>query len=168
MMSDEYKNLKSALREALKRERSAPWAEQAQRVAEREEVEAHLAKARSRYERYQREQREKKVLQEVKKEERAKRAEGKGEWPCINVLVDTRSCCSNYGNSIEVYVNMLKCCLRGQTMQQRREQSKDNVLQRAISRLERRGSRGEATRMKRIGRLNEVLLQSRRCRRSQA
>ncbi|KAJ9102929.1 hypothetical protein QFC20_004895 [Naganishia adeliensis] len=80
MMSDEYKNLKSALREALKRERSAPWAEQAQRVAEREEVEAHLAKARSRYERYQREQREKKVLQEVKKEERAKQAEGKGEW----------------------------------------------------------------------------------------
>lgn len=79
-MSDEYKNLKSALREALKRERSAPWAEQAQRVAEREEVEAHLAKARSRYERYQREQREKKVLQEVKKEERAKQAEGKGEW----------------------------------------------------------------------------------------
>jgi ribosomal RNA-processing protein 36 len=80
MMSDEYNNLKSALRDALRRERSAPWAEQAQRVAEREEVEAHLAKARSRYERYQREQREKKVLQQVKKEERAKQAEGKGEW----------------------------------------------------------------------------------------
>lgn len=72
--------MRAALREALKRERSAPWAEQEQRRAEREEIELHLAKARSRYERYQREQREKKVLQEVKKEERAKQAEGKGEW----------------------------------------------------------------------------------------
>ncbi|KAI5449389.1 rRNA biogenesis protein rrp36 [Naganishia albida] len=80
MMSDEYNTLKSALREALKRERSAPWAEQAQRVAEREEIEVRLHRARSAYERYQREQREKKVLQEVKKEERAKQAEGKGEW----------------------------------------------------------------------------------------
>jgi ribosomal RNA-processing protein 36 len=49
-------------------------------VAEREEIEIRLHKARSAYERYQREQREKKVLQEVKKEERAKQAEGKGEW----------------------------------------------------------------------------------------
>lgn len=80
MMSEEYQNMRAALREALKRERSAPWAEQEQRRAEREEIELHLAKARSRYERYQREQREKKVLQEVKKEERAKQAEGKGEW----------------------------------------------------------------------------------------
>jgi ribosomal RNA-processing protein 36 len=79
-MSEEYQNMRAALREALKKERSAPWAEQEQRRAEREEVEMHLAKARSRYERYQREQREKKVLQEVKKEERAKQAEGKGEW----------------------------------------------------------------------------------------
>ncbi|KAJ9102667.1 hypothetical protein QFC19_004776 [Naganishia cerealis] len=80
MMSEEYNNLRKALQTALKRERSAPFAEQDQRRQEREEVEMHLAKARSRLERYEREQREKKVLQQVKREERAKQAEGKGEW----------------------------------------------------------------------------------------
>ncbi|KAJ9119777.1 hypothetical protein QFC22_003487 [Naganishia vaughanmartiniae] len=80
LMSEEYHNLRKALKVALKQERSAPFAEQEQRRQEREEVEMHLAKARSRYERYEREQREKKVLQQVKKEEKAKRAEGKGEW----------------------------------------------------------------------------------------
>ncbi|KAJ9097162.1 hypothetical protein QFC21_004831 [Naganishia friedmannii] len=80
LMSEEYHNLRKALKVALRQERSAPYAEQDQRRQEREEVEMHLAKARSRFERYEREQREKKVLQEVKKEEKAKRAEGKGEW----------------------------------------------------------------------------------------
>lgn len=80
MLRDELGSLRTALAVASKAERSAPAAEREMRAAEREGIEGELARVRSRVERTEREEREREALRRVKKAEREKRAEGKGEW----------------------------------------------------------------------------------------
>ncbi|WWC65813.1 uncharacterized protein I303_108435 [Kwoniella dejecticola CBS 10117] len=80
MLKEEMANLRTALKTAEKVERSCPWAEKPMRTAEREAIELQLGRLRTKLVKHENEERERNVLSKVKKEERAKRAEGKGAW----------------------------------------------------------------------------------------
>lgn len=80
LLQDELSGLKLALATAVKAERTCSWAEKGARTAERERLEQQLGKVRTRLDRTKREAREREVLSKVKKEEKEKRAAGKGAW----------------------------------------------------------------------------------------
>ncbi|WVR08082.1 hypothetical protein IAU60_005128 [Kwoniella sp. DSM 27419] len=80
MLKEEMTSLKKALSVAQKAERTCPWAEKPARTAEREQIELQLGRVRTRLVRDQRDTAEREVLAKVKKEEREKRAQGKGAW----------------------------------------------------------------------------------------
>ncbi|WVQ96029.1 hypothetical protein IAU59_003129 [Kwoniella sp. CBS 9459] len=80
ILKEELSSLKQALFAAQKAERTCPWAEKAARTAERERIELQLGKVRTRLVRSERETAERDVLAKAKKEEREKRASGKGAW----------------------------------------------------------------------------------------
>jgi ribosomal RNA-processing protein 36 len=80
MQAAEVDNLRKAVSGAFKAERNCKLLEKPRFTAERERLEAELARARSKHERTKRENREREVLAKVKREEREKRESGKGAW----------------------------------------------------------------------------------------
>ncbi|OCF35205.1 rRNA biogenesis protein RRP36 [Kwoniella heveanensis BCC8398] len=80
ILKEELSSLKQALSAAQKAERTCPWAEKPARTAERERIELQLGKVRTKLVRSERETAERDVLAKAKKEEREKRASGKGAW----------------------------------------------------------------------------------------
>ncbi|WVF68488.1 hypothetical protein IAT40_003255 [Kwoniella sp. CBS 6097] len=80
ILKEELSSLKKSLYAAQKAERTCPWAEKPAKTAERERIELQLGKVRTRLVRSERETAERDVLAKAKKEEREKRASGKGAW----------------------------------------------------------------------------------------
>jgi ribosomal RNA-processing protein 36 len=80
LQKQELQNLRSAVTAALKAEKTCKLIEKPRFTAERERLERELARARSKHERTTRETRDREVLAAAKREERAKRADGKGAW----------------------------------------------------------------------------------------
>jgi hypothetical protein len=95
MLRDELAGLKTAVNMAAKAERTCSWAEKPARAAEREMLEDQLGRLRTKLERTERETKEREVLAKVKREEREKREQGKGEWymkkgGCVLDVADLR------------------------------------------------------------------------------
>jgi ribosomal RNA-processing protein 36 len=80
MLSAELTDLQASLKVAKKAVLSAPRHERRDKEAEVERIEMELGKVRTRREREARERREREAVGKWKKEERAKRGEGKKEW----------------------------------------------------------------------------------------
>jgi ribosomal RNA-processing protein 36 len=80
LLKSEFSTARARLNAALKAERSSPRDQREERIAEREEAESEVARLRSRVEVAERQEREREALARVKKEEKDKRAHGKGEW----------------------------------------------------------------------------------------
>lgn len=80
LLREEVKDLRRLIGATGKAERTCKLWEKAKFTEEREELEHKLAQTRTRLERAEREERERDVLAAAKREERAKRADGKGAW----------------------------------------------------------------------------------------
>jgi hypothetical protein len=79
-LKDDLAALRTAVQLASKAEKTCPLAQKPARVAEREMLELELGKLRTKIERGEREAKEREVMAGHKKEENAKRKEGKGAW----------------------------------------------------------------------------------------
>jgi len=80
ILKDDLAALRTAVQLASKAERTCPLSQKPARVAEREMLEMELGRLRTKIERGEREAKEREVLAGHKKEENAKRKEGKGAW----------------------------------------------------------------------------------------
>ncbi|KAL7425132.1 rRNA biogenesis protein rrp36 [Cryptotrichosporon argae] len=80
MLRDELAGLKQSLVTAIKAEQNCPLREKERFIQDRQRLELEVARVRTRLEKEERETRERDVLGRVKKEERDKRASGKGAW----------------------------------------------------------------------------------------
>jgi ribosomal RNA-processing protein 36 len=80
ILKDDLAALRTAVQLASKAEKTCPLAQKPARVAEREMLELELGKLRTKIERGEREAKEREVMAGHKKEENAKRKEGKGAW----------------------------------------------------------------------------------------
>lgn len=80
LLQEELQGATTAVKMALKAERTCSWAEKPMRTAERERLELELARLRTRVDRARTAAREREALSKAKREERQKRDEGKGAW----------------------------------------------------------------------------------------
>jgi ribosomal RNA-processing protein 36 len=80
ILKDELSALRTAVQLASKAEKNCPLAQKPARTAERELLELQLGRLRTKIERGEREAKEREVLAGAKKEENAKRKDGKGAW----------------------------------------------------------------------------------------
>jgi len=80
MLRSELLSLKTAVSSAAKAERTCTWTEKPARTAERERLEGERGRLRTRIERTERETADREVLAGMKRQEREKQKQGKGQW----------------------------------------------------------------------------------------
>jgi len=80
LIEEEYQNLRSALQLAVKRERTSPRHEREDRVAEREQLEREVNRARTRLDVARKAEREREVMKKVKQEQKERAKDGKGTF----------------------------------------------------------------------------------------
>ena len=80
LIEEEYQNLRSAYQLAVKRERTAPRHEKEDRIAEKEQLERDVNRARTRLDVARKAEREREVLKKVKTEQKERAKEGKGTF----------------------------------------------------------------------------------------
>lgn len=80
ILKDDLAALRTAVQLASKAEKTCPLSQKPARIAEREMLELELGRLRTKIERGEREAKEREALAGFKKEENAKRKEGKGAW----------------------------------------------------------------------------------------
>ena len=108
LLRTELKDLRTAVTLAKKAERTCSWADKPTRTAERERLEGELGRLRTKFERTERETRERDVLATMKKEEREKRKQGKGEWFMKKGMSSAMRC--DHAERLDFQANNEICC----------------------------------------------------------